>query len=91
MDRQDDECLTDTLAQRAGVIAFLAIQGRGPPVLFRQFERRVGLGKDVLCGLEEPVEVRRRDHPRNRKQGVDLRGDTPVTSGRPHRAVIEPK
>ena len=91
VDREDDECLADPLAQCAGVIALLTVQGRSPPVLLRQFERRIGLGKDVFGGDEEPVKVCRRDHPRNRKQGVDLRGDTPVTSGRPHRAVIEPK
>lgn len=52
MDRQDNECLADTCSQRAGVIACLVVEGCGPSILFRQFERRVGLGKDVYSGDE---------------------------------------
>ena len=58
MDREDNQSFADTFAQRAGVIAFFAIEGRGPPISFRQFECRVGLGKDIFGDVEEPVEVR---------------------------------
>src|SRR3954464_6864159 len=73
------------------MIALLTVQACRPAVLFRQVERRIGLGQDTIGGIEKPIEVGLGDGLGYGKQRIDLRRNAVITPGRPYGAVIKEK
>ena len=65
------------------------MESSGPPALRRKFQCWVGLGQDILCGVQEAADIVCRHPAADREQSINL-GDNPaILVHAPDRTVVE--
>ena len=89
VDGEYDEGFANTFAKCRGVVANFSINSGSPSFIFREIERRIGLGKHVLGETEEILKIFPDHVPADGEQGVDLRSDAAILPDRPDGGVVQ--